>query len=611
MENLIEEIETGNWLVEEKHITAKVIDIRWERIFLTLDVELKGEETYRNSSELRFYGVKTKSHKADVCFKIVERKGDVVSIRLNITNNGQNICIHYGKYCVFVCDGNDILAECLLDTKLVPRLMDLSRNFLYNGFQSIFAVTFFVDEDLDQLPFRMHILPASKCGEGFPKTARARGYFKLKSFVKDWGLGHKAVLRRIYKFYSLLYRGKADRTVLFLTEQNDKIASNLKAVSERMAARGLDKEYQILYSARPAAAVPQGIKSWIRVMKLMAQSNHIFIDDHAPVLDWLKLRDETEVVQLWHAGAGFKSSGYSRWGHMGCPKPQSCHRQYKYGIAGSKNIAHFFSEVWGINDERVLPTGMPRMDEYLDQEHKKKLTEELYQKYPASRDKKVILFAPTYRGRNKKTAFYPYELLDFDKFYEVCGDEYIVFFKAHPWCNNQLEIKEEHRDKFFDVKDYPNINDLFYITDLLITDYSSNIFEYSLMRRPMLFFAFDKVEYSLSRGFHRDYDESAPGKVCETFAELMEAIEKKDFEFEKVEQYVEYHFDYIDSGASDRVIDWILLGNMPEDLKKAIDKVDEQNIKMRDLRFAPPEDVTDAASDGGEENEEQEEQEES
>ena len=269
----------------------------------------------------------------------------------------------------------------------------------------------------------------------------------------------------------------------------------------------------------------------------------------------------------------------------GCRKPESYQSLYEYGIGGTKNIAPFFSEVWGLNDEQVLPTGMPRMDEYLDETHKQQKIEELHKKYPATVGKKVILFAPTYRGRNKKSAYYPYELLDFDRLYELCGDEYILFFKAHPWTNNKLKIEKKYQDKFFDLKNYPNINDLFYIVDLLITDYSSNIFEYSLMRKPMIFFAFDKTEYSLSRGFHRDYDLSAPGKVCETFEELAEAIEKKDFEYEKVEQYIEHHFDYIDSGASDRVIDWILLGKMPQEIKDEIEARKRQNEVMNQLDF--------------------------
>lgn len=170
------------------------------------------------------------------------------------------------------------------------------------------------------------------------------------------------------------------------------------------------------------------------------------------------------------------------------------------------------------------------------------------------------------------TAYYPYELIDFEKLYEICGDEYVVLFKMHPWVNENITIENKYADKFLDVKTYPNINDLFYIVDLLITDYSSNIFEYSLMRKPMLFFAYDKIQYSFSRGFHRAYEESAPGKVCYTFEELLTAIVDKDFEFEKVEQYITHHFDYIDSGASDRVLTGFYSGRCPEDIREAIQK---------------------------------------
>jgi CDP-ribitol ribitolphosphotransferase len=103
------------------------------------------------------------------------------------------------------------------------------------------------------------------------------------------------------------------------------------------------------------------------------------------------------------------------------------------------------------------------------------------------------------------------------------------------------------------------------------------------MRKPMLFFAFDKIQYSFSRGFHRDYEEAAPGKVCYTFAEILDAIEQKDFEYEKVEEYVEKHFDYIDSNASDRVIDWLILGNIPENIQAEIDEEEAFVAKMHEL----------------------------
>ena len=134
----------------------------------------------------------------------------------------------------------------------------------------------------------------------------------------------------------------------------------------------------------------------------------------------------------------------------------------------------------------------------------------------------------------------------------------------HPFVEDPVPIPEEYKDRMIDLVKYPNINDLFYITDLLITDYSSNIYEFSLMRKPILFYAFDIDEYTETRGFHRDYRTNVPGKIVETFDDMIQAIEKKDFEYKKVEEYIDDNFEFTDTHACDRIIDWIIRGNLPE-----------------------------------------------
>ena len=310
-----------------------------------------------------------------------------------------------------------------------------------------------------------------------------------------------------------------------------------------------------------------------------------FLDDHSQTTDWLTIKGAV-ITQLWHAGAGFKSTGYSRFGMPASPAPKSGHRQYTYGIAGSKKIRHFFSEVWGINDEMVLPTGMPRLDEYLDENYIEETANKLLNNYPVLckpssnsaksvsttseswKDRKkdnIILYAPTYRGENKKHAYYPYDKLDLDKLYKLCKEtDSVIIFKMHPFVEDPVPIPEEYKDRMIDLVNYPNINDLFYITDLLITDYSSNIYEFSLMRKPILFYAFDIDDYTETRGFHRDYRTNVPGKIVETFDDMIQAIEKKDFEYEKVEEYIDNNFEFTDTHACDRIIDWIIRGNLPE-----------------------------------------------
>ncbi|MGN0709357.1 MAG: CDP-glycerol glycerophosphotransferase family protein [Anaerovoracaceae bacterium] len=573
--------------IDEHLISARITDISWERIIMHLTLSVTFKEGYEPSEPLEVYAV-TSFMKANAHMEKEENEDGTYTLSLNVTNPGYCMCLPAETYHFIVCSGLDALAVAGITDDLALRLRDCSREFLYSNKNRCYVADFSVsDENDDDLWLVMRILNARKAGLK-PYNLPPQSDEKKSSPLLTTGR-IRNLIRTYYAHesskYDKTFNGKI-RTILFMTEQNDKLGSNLTSVYDRMCKRGLDKDYEILFSARSSVEYHQSKKSWIELMKKVAKADMIFIDDHCPFLDWLQLSPRTKLIQLWHAGAGFKSSGYSRWGNTGCPAPVSCHRQYDYGISSSTRIAHFHSEVFGINPEQLLPTGMPRMDEYLDPEHREKITKRLRKKFPLINGKKVILFAPTYRGKNKADAHYPYEMIDFGKLYETCGDEYVVLFKMHPWVSDRVPIPEKYKDRMIDVNKYHDINNLFYITDLMITDYSSGIFEYSLMKKPMLFFAFDKIQYAYSRGFHRPYEESAPGRVCSTFDELLDAIRNKDFDYEKVEQYVEYHFDNIDTHASDRVIDWIIKGNIPEEYMKKIEARQADNDRLLSMDFA-------------------------
>lgn len=566
-----------------KRLTATIVGIYWERVIVHIDVQLHFGDEALHGEKFDVYAVDQK-YRARARFKQTILAEDRIRLSMNMTNPGNCQCLPMGSYFLYVCRKQEILAKCVMAHELVPEAENESRTFLHNNRTRGYLVNFFVTEGEDDLPLLMHIMDSMKVS----MEQESNGEI-VKSVVKEPAVKmRKNAGRMTWKTYYhnqvKKYRDKKN-VIMFMTEQGETLGSNLQAVYDRMCERGMDKEYTIYFSARPASYIRPSKSSTKALLQKLAQCDMVFIDDHVPMFDWLELDERTKLIQLWHAGAGFKSSGYSRWGHLGCPAPVSCHRQYSYGISGSRHIGKFFSEVFGINDEQILPTGMPRMDEYLDETYRAEKTAELYEKYPMCKGKKVILFAPTYRGKNRKTAYYPYDMIDFDRLYRFCGEEYVVLFKMHPWVSEPVPIRPEHAERFIDANTFPNINDLFYITEVLITDYSSNIFEYSLMRKPMLFFAFDKIQYSFSRGFHRDYEEAAPGKVCYTFAEIMDALEQQDYEYEKVGEYVDKHFDYIDSNASDRVIDWILLGNIPEDIQKQLRHIDKINQRLQIMNF--------------------------
>ena len=206
-----------------------------------------------------------------------------------------------------------------------------------------------------------------------------------------------------------------------------------------------------------------------------------------------------------------------------------------------------------------MPTGLPRLDGYLKPQKAAAAKAAFAKAYPKAAGKRVILFAPTFRGSGESTAYYDFDKLDMAALYEFCGQESVVLFKMHPYIHGRLPIPAEYADRLLVADPYEEINDLFFSTDILITDYSSAIYEFALHHKPMLFFAYDKAYYSVIRGFHLDYDKAAPGKVCQTFGELLLALKTGDFEQEKAEAFAKHHFGQLDDGACDRVIDTILL----------------------------------------------------
>src|SRR5690554_2994427 len=186
---------------------------------------------------------------------------------------------------------------------------------------------------------------------------------------------------------------------------------NLKRVHERMVERGLEQVFDLRTSFR----LPRTTRwpTTIHILYLLATSEIVLLDDYFAILKGLKIDPRKRIIQLWHAGSGFKSVGYSRFGKLGSPNLCDVHRQYTYAITGSEHLVPVYAEVFGIEESAVIPTGLPRVDAFLDEARTHAFVDDFYKEYPALHDKRIILFAPTYRGRDINTAFYDYKLIDF------------------------------------------------------------------------------------------------------------------------------------------------------------------------------------------------------
>ena len=231
---------------------------------------------------------------------------------------------------------------------------------------------------------------------------------------------------------------------------------------------------------------------------------------------------------------------------------------YDYAIVSSKEIAKHYAEGFGLSDENVVATGIPRTDIFMDKEYEKNIQISFYERYPQLKNKKIMLFAPTFRGNGQMSAYYPLDAFDIEKAYEGLGGEYAILIKLHPFCQERFEIPEKYSDFIIDMSEEDELNDLLFVTDLLVTDYSSVIFEASLRDIPMMFYAFDLYDYISSRDFYYDFESFVPGKIVFSENELIACVKNQDFEQEKVNGFKNKFFDDLDGKSSERVAHLIL-----------------------------------------------------
>jgi CDP-glycerol glycerophosphotransferase (TagB/SpsB family) len=149
------------------------------------------------------------------------------------------------------------------------------------------------------------------------------------------------------------------------------------------------------------------------------------------------------------------------------------------------------------------------------------------------------------------------ELFDINEVCDTLGEDYAIIIKHHPFILEKHPIPEEFADRVIDLSENTEINDLLFISDMVITDYSSLVFEASLMNIPMLFYAYDLQSYIKSRDFYFDFKLYIPGKICTSLYTLLDAIKKEDFEAERIERFRDMFFDNLDGNSSQRIADLI------------------------------------------------------
>ena len=203
-------------------------------------------------------------------------------------------------------------------------------------------------------------------------------------------------------------------------------------------------------------------------------------------------------------------------------------RQWDYLVSANRFSTDVFRSCFQFNGP-MLEYGYPRND-ILHQENRDAVAKQIREKIGIPADKKTILYAPTFRDNEYYAAGqYKFELkLDLAAMKEALGDEYVLLLRTHYYIADHVDVTGME-DFVFNLSKYDDISELYLISDLCITDYSSVFFDYGGLKRPMLFYTYDLENYrGILRGFYFNMEEEVPGPMLFTTEEVIDAIKNID-----------------------------------------------------------------------------------
>jgi teichoic acid ribitol-phosphate primase len=263
----------------------------------------------------------------------------------------------------------------------------------------------------------------------------------------------------------------------------------------------------------------------------------------------------TTVVQVWHAVGALKRFGVDTVPPPMEPERTFLHRYYDWVVTSGEASREPWARALRTPAERVVALGSARTDALLDEAALAAARTRVTSAHPALRDRRVITYAPTFRGRGRGKR--PAPGLDAGRLRAALGPGDILVLKSHPNLDRTL-VDVAGFDIVIDPAD--DMNDLLAATDVLVTDYSSSIFEFALLRRPLVLLVGDLAEYEREPGLYLDYRTEMIGTQVVDTEGVIQAIRSSRFDLSGHDAFIARHLGACDGGASRRFVDRFVPG---------------------------------------------------
>lgn len=332
------------------------------------------------------------------------------------------------------------------------------------------------------------------------------------------------------------------KRITFISLESQQLTSDFKLIYDQLDKQSYDIQLCLIHYQKNLWGQFLYFLNCIKQLYLINTSRIVILHDNNYVVSRFK-REGVVVLQVWHACGAIKKFG-------NVIERQYPIANYDYVLATSSYWRDAYSQAFSVPSDHVIPIGMPRTDELFNQQWLEKNQKRLYKQYPQLKDKKIILYAPTFRGNIYKG----FSSIPFDaqKILDALKEEYVIIYKFHPLLGNQM-LAQDSRIINMNQED---THALFSICDYLISDYSSIVFDYMILEKPLLFFTPDLEEYMDSLGVFVDINDlKCP--VCYKEEDIIDYIINNSFNVSNVKEMKNIFFDYQDGQSTRRVIDFL------------------------------------------------------
>lgn len=347
--------------------------------------------------------------------------------------------------------------------------------------------------------------------------------------------------------------------ITFLSPHRENFTDSLGAVMREVERRG---GYDIVrissadLAFNSARSLPGVFAFFTKKAYLLATSAYVFMNDNFMPMGSLNFSKKAVVTQLWHAEGVFKKFG------LHIPQPEDVRKRelkgaqkLTYVVCSSPSVAELYAEAFGVKPDQVLPLGAPRADAFFEPYDEDALREKFDGIYPECKDKKLILYAPTFRDNPEEDKLL-LQNINVAAFNARYGETSRLLIRLHP----QIRHTASDLEGAVDVTDYEDVGELTRLCDAMITDYSSVCMDAALIGKPLYFYAYDLEKYASGRQFYFDYETYVPGPVARDFDTLLNLL-SDDVTIaysSKEKRFREFNFGTEYGGAAKRVVDYII-----------------------------------------------------